>query len=331
MSVIQNLTVDKLSLRGLGAEFNSFERLFRSKADAEQAIATGDYNPIPGKLNSVLIAGQEQAIQFWSFELEKFVPLQSFAAVGNQSNKFINLDGVNDYIEFTNAGNVLDFSQDWTIGITLVGLSPDNSGNITLFSRGGVHITLKASSSTNWGLYVTSDSDLYNSNKRAQANTWYKPEQLSRLLFTYNASAKRLKYFIGNPANGSFAMRANLRIPQTMIDGQNISGGLKIGSGWTGNGGSLFSGVNWRGGVNNLIGSSLAFTGAFLNEYFQNQSNDPENPDQFFYQSEFYDDLDFYCKLGEDTFPTVSDEKSFLTGGVMTNGTIDDFKNIPTT
>ena len=332
MSAIQNLAVDKLSLRGLGNQFNSFERLFQSKADALSAVETNDYTPVAGRLNTVLIAGEENAIQFWSFDVNDFVPISDFSAVGNQSNKYIDLDGVNDYIGFDNADAVLDFTQDWTIGITLVGVTGASSAQkMTLFSRGGVHITLQAQSgSTNWGLYVTSDNDLYNVANRAQANTWYAPNDFSRILFVYCASTQRLKYYLGDPATGSYAMRANLSIPTSMVTGQNITGGLKIGENWTGTGGSYFSGVNWNGGVNNLIGSNIQFTSPFIEEYFQNQSSDPDNPDAFFTQAEFYPDLTFYCKLGEDTYPTVSEEKGSLTGGEVFNGAADDFKDIPT-
>lgn len=332
MAILDTLGVNTLSLRGLGAQFNSFERLFQSKADATQSVNTGDYVPTPGKLNTVLIAGEENAIQFWSFDIQDFVPISEFGAVGNQSNKYIDLDGVNDYIGFDNADAVLDFTQDWTLGITLVGVTgPSSAQKMTLFSRGGVHITLNAQAgSTNWGLYVTSDNDLYNTTKRAQANTWYAPGDFSRILLVYCSSTKRLKYYLGEPSTGTYAMRANLAIPQSMIDGQNITGGLKIGDQWTGTGGSTFSGVNWNGGVNNLIGSNIQFTGPFIDEYFQNQAVDPENPDSFFTGAEFYPDLTFYCKLGEDTYPTVSDEKGTLTGGELFNGAEDDFKDIPT-
>ena len=125
-------------------------------------------------------------------------------------------------------------------------------------------------------------------------------------------------------------MRANLSIPQSMIDSQDISGGLKIGGEWTGTGGSYFSGINWNGGVNYLIGSGIQFTGPFVEEYFQNQSVDPDNPDAFFTGAEFYSDLSFYCKLGEDTYPDVTDEKGTLTNGELFNGSSDDFKDIPT-
>ncbi len=333
MSVINNLAVDKLSIRGLGNQFNSFERLFQSKADAVQAVAENDYIPTPGRLNTVLIAGEEDAIQFWSFDVNDFVPISDFASAGNQSNKYIDLDGVNDYIEFDDLStlNALDFTKNWSIGLTLVGVTgPSSTTKMTLLSRGGVHITLSANAaSTNWGLYVTSNNDLYNVTSRAQANTWYAPNDFSRILFTYDATSKRLKYYLGDPSTGSFAMRANLSIPQSMVDSQNIVGGLKVGCDWTGTGGSNFSGVNWNGGVNNLIGSSIVFSGPFVAEYFQNQAVDPESPDSFFTGAEFYSDLDFYCKLGEDTYPAVEDTKSLLTGGQLVNGASDDFKDIP--
>ena len=333
MSAIDKLQVNSLSLRGKGNQFNKFERLFQSKLDATESVQIGDYVPTPGQLNTVLIAGEENAIQFWSFDIQDFVPISDFGAIGNQSNKYIDLDGVNDYIGFDNSDTVLDFTQDWTIGITLVGVTaPSSAQKMTLFSRGGVHITLNAQAgSTNWGLYVTSDNDLYNTANRAQANTWYAPNDFSRILFVYCSTTKRLKYYLGDPATGSYAMRANLAIPQSMIDGQNITGGLKIGENWTGTGGANFSGVNWNGGVNNLIGSDLKFTTPFIEEYFQNQSSDPDNPDAFFTQAEFYPDLTFYCKLGEDTYPEVTDQKSTLTGGELFNGAADDFKDIPTT
>jgi hypothetical protein len=332
MDILDVLGVNGLALRGKGNEFNKFDRLFKSKLDAEESVATLDYQPIEGKLNTVLIAGEEDAIQFWSFDLQKFEPLSEFSSAGNQSNKYIDLDGVNDFIEFDNADAVLDFTQNWTIGATLVGVTGASSAlNMTLFSRGGVHITLKAhEGSSNWGLYVTSNNDLYNGTSRAQANTWYAPNDFSRIMFTYNATTKRLKYYLGDPSTGTYAMRANLSIPQSMVDSQDITGGLKIGSDWTGVGGSYFSGINWNGGVNNLIGSDMEFSGPFVEEYFQNQSSNPDNPDAFFQQAEFYPDLTFYCKLGEDVYPNVSDEKSTLTNGELFNGSADDFKDIPT-
>lgn len=322
MATLQTLAIDKLMLRGKGNEFNGFGRMFKSKQEAVEAVASGDYDPVEGQVNAVLVLSE--GIMIYSFDLADFVHISEFSAAGNQANRYIDLDGVNDYIEFSNAGDVLDFTKDWTVGVTLVGVTgPASSSNMTLFGRGGVQINLKAQAgSTNWGLYVTSDNDLYNVDKRAQANTWYAPSDFSRILFVYTAADKRLKYFLGDPATGTYAQRANLAIPQTMVDGQNIAGGLCIGKAWTGVGGSGFSGINWHGGLNNLIVSNMAFTGPHLVEYFQTG--------EAFTTMELYSDVTSYAKLGEDTFPTVTDEKGALTGGALVNGTAEDFKDIPT-
>ena len=322
MATLQTLAIDKLMLRGKGNEFNGFGRMFKSKQDAVDAVASGDYNPTEGQVNAVLVLSE--GIMIYSFDLADFVHISEFSAAGNQANRYIELDGVNDYIEFTNAGDVLDFTKDWSIGVTLVGVTgPASSAKMSLFGRGGVQITLQAQAgSTNWGLYVTSDNDLYNAAKRAQANTWHAPSDFSRILFVYTASDKRLKYYLGDPSAGVFAQRANLAIPQTMVDGQNITGGLCIGKEFTGVGGAVFSGINWHGGLNNLLVSNIAFSGPHLTEYFQTG--------EAFTAMELYSDVVAYAKLGEDTFPNVTDEKGLLTGGALINGTADDFKDIPT-
>ena len=40
----------------------------------------------------------------YSFDLQDFVGVAELSAAGNQANKYIELDGVNDYIEFTYPG-----------------------------------------------------------------------------------------------------------------------------------------------------------------------------------------------------------------------------------
>lgn len=322
MSAIDTLAVNELAIRGKGVEFNKFSRLFKSKQDAIDSVDSGDYVPTPGVNNVVIILGE--GIMIYSFDLEDFVHISQFAHAGDQSSRYIKLDGVNDHIEFdSGAYDALDLTKDWSIGMTFVGLgNPTSAKKYSIFGRGGVQITLNASTGTNWGLYVTSDNDLYNSDKRAQANTWYKPGDLGRILFTYNATEKRLRYYIGEPSTGSYAMRANLAIPQTMIDGQNIAGGLAVGKPFSGVGGSGFSGFNLEAGVNNMIVSGITMTGPQLNEYFQTGEE--------FTAMELYPDLDSYCKLGEDTYPNVSDEKGLLTNGALINGAADDFVDIPT-
>lgn len=320
MAVINALAVNELKLRGKDEEFNSIGRLFNSKQEALESVQTGDYSPIPGVTNAVVIIGMGIAI--YSFDLQDFVHIEELQSAGNQADRYIKLDGVNDYIEFTNAGDVLDFTKSWSIGLTLVGVTGGvGQYFMSLFSRGGVHINLNAAGSNNWGLYVTSDNSLYSADKRAQANTWAAPGDFSRLLFTYDATSKRLKYYIGDPDTGAYVMRANLLIGNQMIANQNITGGLCIGKNWIGEGGENWSGKNWSGGLNNLIVSNMVFTGPHLDEFFQSGEE--------FTEMELYSDVVSYCKLGEDTYPTVSDEKSQLTGGELKNGTADDFVDIP--
>jgi len=336
MAVLNTLAVNSLSLRGSGTEFNKFSRFFKTLEEARESVSTGDYIPTPGVTNAVLVLGA--GIMIWSFDLEDFVGVSEFSGASNQADKYIELDGVNDYINLPDlassgdCNDILDFTKDWSIGVSLVGVvGPSSPQNMTIFSRGGIHITLKAHApSSNWGLYVTSDNDLFNVSKRAQANTWYAPSDLSRILFTYDSSSKRLKYFLGDPSTGVYAQRANLAIPQSMVDGQNLGADLDIGKSWTGVGGSYFSGVNWNGGVNNLVASNIAFTGPFIEEYFQDQSGDPDAPSSdSFTTAEYYPDLCAFAKLGEDTFPSVTDEKGNITGGALINGSADDFVDIP--
>lgn len=321
---IQNLAVNNLLLKGYGNEYNGFSRLFKSVEDANKAVAENDYTPIEGKVNAVIVLGK--GIMIYSFELQEFVIISEFLGAGNQANKYIELDGVNDYINFgsiDSSVNALDFTKDWSIGMTFVGITGASSSlNMTLFSRKGVHITLKAQEgSTNWGLYVTSDNSLYSADKRATANTWVRPSQFDRILFTYNATEKRLKYFIGNQSTGVYVQRANLLISDAMITNQNIDQTLSIGKEWTGEGGASFSGINLHAGVDNLVVSNIAFTGPHLTEYFQTGSE--------FKDMELYPDLVSYVKCGEDTFPAVIDEKGKLTEGTLINGTAEDFKDIP--
>lgn len=66
----------------------------------------------------------------------------------------------------------------------------------------------------------------------------------------------------------------------------------------------------------------MEFTGPHLTEYFQTG--------EAFTAMELYADVTAYAKLGEDTYPNVTDEKGNLTGGTLVNGTEGDYKEIPT-
>ena len=162
-NIIDVLGINTLALRGKGTEFNRFSRFFQSAEDAREAVSTGDYVPTPGLTNAVLILGIGIAV--YSFDLEDFVAIQDLAAAGNQANRFIELDGADDYLEFTTldggTSNILDWTKNWSIGVTLVGLGPVTTDNkfMTLFSNGNNSIQLRRGG-TNWGMYVTGD-DFY--------------------------------------------------------------------------------------------------------------------------------------------------------------------------
>ena len=324
MQILDKLGINTLSMRGAGTEFNTLSRFFQSVDEATSSVANGDYVPVPGVTNAVLVLGA--GIMIWDFDIEHFVLISEVATAGIQSPKFIELDGANDYVNLpTLSGgseDALDFTTDWSLGITFVGLEPGSDGlNVCLFRNGGCSINLKRGG-TNWGLYVTSDDNLYDTATRAQANTWYAPGDFSRVLFAYNATTNRLKYYLGDPALGTYAMRANLFIPASMVSGQSHGTALEIGNSWDGPGGSTFDGTHWDGGINNLIVSNTELTGPQVAEFFQTGED--------FTTHEYYSDLTSYCRLGEDTYPNVVDDKGNITGGVLVNGTAEDFKDVPT-
>jgi hypothetical protein len=317
MATLQTLAIDKLMLRGKGNEFNGFGRMFKSKQEAVEAVLSGDYDPVEGQVNAVLVLSE--GIMIYSFDLADFVHISEFTAAGNQANRYIELDGVNDYIEFSGGNNhALDWTKDFTIGVTLVGLQAGSDAKfISLFSNGNNFISLRRGGS-NWGLYVTSNGNGY----QHGANTWFTPTDFTRFLFTYNAATKRLKWLAGDPSTGSFSQKANLLVQDSVINGNSPDGKLCIGKYHDSSAGSTFDLHYWDGGLNNLIVSDMEFTGPHLTEYFQTG--------EAFTSMELYADVTSYAKLGEDTFPNVTDEKGALTEGALINGTAEDFKNIPT-
>ena len=58
MTAINTLGVENLSLRGTGDEYNRFSRFFRTRAEAEAALASGDWTPVAGVANACLTADE---------------------------------------------------------------------------------------------------------------------------------------------------------------------------------------------------------------------------------------------------------------------------------
>ena len=307
-----------LALKGASGEYNTFSRFFQTKVDALNAVADGSYVPDPTRTNAVLVLGI--GIMIYSFDIMDFVVIAELAATGNQATKYIDLDGIDSHITFggRNGGSAaaMDWSQSWSLGITLVGLLPaSDNAFMSLFSSGTNQVMLRRGG-TNWGLYVTANDNGY----QHGANTWVAPTDTDRILLTYDAATNRLKYYLGNPATGVYAMRANLAVNSTVTSANNPGAELNVGKGGGGSGG--FTIIPWDGGVNNLLVSNTVLTGTQIDEFFQTG--------EAFTTHEYYPAITSYCRLGEDTFPTVSDEKSNMPGGVYVNGVAGDFKDVPT-
>ena len=77
----------------------------------------------------------------------------------------------------------------------------------------------------------------------------------------------------------------------------------------------------FHGGANNVIVAAEALGGPLITEYFQ--------VSETYDQASFYADLTSWIKMGEDTFPTVSDTLGAMTGGALIDGNEDDFVEIP--
>ena len=254
--------------------------------------------------------------QFDAFKELALARLSTILDVAGQAaNAYIHFDGSNDYVEFTGTSTgLLDWDQDWTVGISLVEFEVASDGKfITLFGSGGNAIMLRRGGS-NHGLYVTGN----NGATKIGANTWYAPNPGGKLLFTYDGTAtKRLKYYIGN-IDGSYALRASYGVNTTNIGGNDVGTNFCIGKRVTSN--AVAESLMYHGGLNNFIYADEAFAGPLVAEYFGvNNTYD---------EASFYGDLTSWVKMGEDTYPNVVDTLGALTGGTLIDGTEEDFVEI---
>ena len=240
--------------------------------------------------------------------------------VGQYSNSYIHFDGSNDYVEFTAKGaentNLLDWSKDWTIGVTLTEFDVKSDGKfITLFSSGQNAILLRRGGS-NHGLYLTGNDGA----NKAGINAWYAPNPGGKLMFVNDGTNGFLKYYIGN-VDGSYALRGVVNIASATLGnnnpGSNFCIGKRVGSN------AVAESLMFHGGMNNTIIAAEAFGNAspLIQEYFE--------VSEAYDESSFYADLSSWVKMGENEFPEVSDTKNVMTGGTLVNGNADDFVEIP--
>ena len=254
------------------------------------------------------------------FDTFKELALQRLSTVldiaGQAANAYIHFDGSNDYVEFSGtASGLLDWSQDWTVGINLIEFEVKSDGKfITLFKSGGNAIMLRRGGS-NHGLYLTGNDGA----NKAGVNTWYAPNPGGKLLFANDGTAGFLKYYIGN-VDGSFALRGVVNIASATLGNNNPGSEFSIGKRVGNN--AVAESLNYVGGLNNFIYADEAFANAspMITEYFGvNNTYD---------EASFYGDLNSWAKMGEDTYPNVVDTLGALTGGELIDGTEDDFVEI---
>ena len=225
---------------------------------------------------------------------------------GYSNTHYIDLDGTNDHIDLDTGvnANVLDYTQTWALGFEIESVSGvDDSTYTTLWKRGNNEITLHKGGS-NWGVYFYA-----NGNSVGQANTWRRPEAGSKVLFICNGS--QVKYYLYSPSNGE-VYQATMTLNQTNVTNHNnATGNLQLGQ-------MGVIGSNWFGGVNNALimeGSGSDLGTNQISEYFGGQDVTLMS---------FYEDVEDFLPLGEDTYPTVTGTKGVISGNLI-NGTTSDF------
>lgn len=237
---------------------------------------------------------------------------------GQAANAYIHFDGSNDYVEFTGgASGLLDWSQNWTVGISLVEFEVKADGKfITLFSSGQNAIMLRRGGA-NHGLYLTGNDGA----NKAGINTWATPNPGGKLLFANDGTAGFLKYYIGN-IDGTYSLRGVVNIASATLGNNNPGSNFCIGKRVGNN--AIAESLMYPGGLNNFIYADEAFANAspMIAEYFGvNNTYD---------EASFYPDLNSWVKMGEDTYPNVVDTLGALTGGTLVDGTEEDFVEIVT-
>ena len=235
----------------------------------------------------------------------------------------INFNGEDAYIELQGRTCVLDYTKDWSIGCSIQtqGYSVEEEGhNMVCFSSGGCSLNLKVQNQpngegSNWGLYTTSNADLYHVAARANSNAWASPADESRLLWVYDSTEKKLAHYISY-ADGPYSRKANISIPQTYIDAQTPGPELAFSRAWSGTGGVAFSGSDYEGVLTHWVLSPHAWADEELVEYFASPIEDLPT-------LALWDKVSSFIVPG--VYPVVKDIKGNLTDGALINGEPSDF------
>lgn len=215
---------------------------------------------------------------------------------------YVTLDGVNDFIELTGTGSVLDFSATWTIGLEIVEL-PSNTtdGSFMCIARSGNNGLSLRKGGSNWGFYAA-----VGSGSIAQANTWYAPSNGSRILIECDGT--KIAYWLDGTRRSNTTMNATLKASSAHVVNQ-----LSIGKG-----GIPFAQGTFQyaeGGYDNLLVSYSILSSAEKAEFFAGGDVT---------QHSYYGAARDAVPFGEGTYPSVTGEKGNVTGALV-NGTSDDF------
>jgi len=234
---------------------------------------------------------------------------------GVQASSYIDLAGSDDYINFTTGNTVagyVDWSKDWTLGITLVGYPQSADQKYQCLFASGNNVIMIRRGGTNQSLYIASNNTGYASQG---INTWAPINDGDRIMFEHNATSHSLRYFKGQ-AGAVPLLIGTLTVNATNIAANDPGDDFAIGRG---NGLTNYQELlHWTGGLNNFIGQSSEMGTLNRISYF-------ESVGQAFDEQTFYPDLASWAMLGEDSYPTVTDTKGALTGGELIGGTEEDF------
>lgn len=237
-----------------------------------------------------------------TFQYQLSSPGGSPAAAATPDDAFVRLDGVNDFVQLSGTGSVLDYTATWTIGLEIVELPSVTTDNtFWCFARSGNNGLALRKGGSNWGFYAAQ-----NQNSVAQANTWRAPVAGSRILVECDGT--RIKYWLDG------TMRSNTVMNATYRDGtDHVVNDLSIGKG-----GIPFAQGTFQyaeGGFDNLLVTYNILSSAEKAEFFAGGDVTTHS---------YYTAARDFVPMGEGTFPNVVGEKNNITGSLV-NGTSDDF------
>lgn len=238
------------------------------------------------------------------------------------SDAHVELDGANDYTHHTildtgdtpnPTNNLLDYTKDWSFGFQMrgaawstVATAPEDDKYLPLVRRGSNAVFLRRGGS-NHGFYWT------NGVTRTGANTWIPLMGDSRILVTYTASDRKLRYYAksADVSHGGHIQGATITLTQAQVGAQTPLPDYF----------TLFQGnesdeAYLDGGLNDVLIAGVTLQGSQISEFFAD--------DEDYHLKEYYPEISSHMTMGEDVHPLLNDVKGNTTGELK-NGTPEDF------